>query len=73
MNVMNETHLVSRLITSPLPENVWISLLGGQTSLGTPYNKETIAFVFGWDNEFPDEPTDVSNFELQSHPVPIFT
>ena len=58
-------------VNLPLPENHWIALPGGLTSLGKPYNDPASAFSFGWDNEFPSEPTYVSSFELQSHPVRI--
>jgi dimethylhistidine N-methyltransferase len=71
VDVMNETDLRLRHVTPPLSENIWILLPGGQTSLGKPYNEETATYSFGWDNEFPCEPTYVSSFELQSHPVRI--
>ncbi|CAF5211045.1 unnamed protein product, partial [Rotaria magnacalcarata] len=58
-------------VTSPLPENIWIPLPGGQLSLGKSYSEQLPTYSFGWDNEFPSEPTYVSNFELQSHPVRI--
>ena len=60
-----------RQSTSALPENRWICLSGGQTSLGKPYNDNAESYSFGWDNEFSSEPTYVSSFELQSHPVRI--
>jgi len=71
LNVRNETDLRLHHVILPLPENIWISLPGGQTSLGKSYNEEATTFSFGWDNEFPCEPTYVPSFELQSHPVRI--
>jgi dimethylhistidine N-methyltransferase len=71
LDVMNEMDLHLHQVALPLSENIWVPLPGGQTSLGKPYNKDATTFSFGWDNEFPCEPTYVSSFELQSHPVRI--
>lgn len=70
-DLMNETYLDIHRMSLSLTENTWISLPGGQTSLGKPYNEDIATYSFGWDNEFPCEPTYVSDFELQSHPVRI--
>jgi formylglycine-generating enzyme required for sulfatase activity len=69
LDVISETDLRLHHVTSNLSENQWISLPGGQTSLGKPYNEQGTTFSFGCDNEFPCEATYVSSFELQSHPV----
>ncbi|CAF0826993.1 unnamed protein product [Rotaria sordida] len=71
LDIMNEKDFHFSHVTLPLPDNKWIVLPGGQISLGKPYNEEATTFSFGWDNEFPCEPTYVSSFELQSHPVRI--
>lgn len=71
MDSMNETNLRVHRVISSLTETIWISLPGGQTSLGKPYNEELATYSLGWDNEFPCESTHVSSFELQSHPVRI--
>ncbi|CAF4685641.1 unnamed protein product [Rotaria sp. Silwood1] len=71
LDIVNEEDFRLCHVTLPLPDNKWIQLPGGQISLGKPYNEKSTTFSFGWDNEFPCEPTYVSSFELQSHPVRI--
>ncbi|CAF2465135.1 unnamed protein product [Rotaria sp. Silwood2] len=68
---MNEEDFRLCHVTLPLSDNKWIPLPGGQISLGKAYNENKTTYSFGWDNEFPCEPTYVPSFELQSHPVRI--
>lgn len=63
--------LTLRQVNVPLSENRWVTVPGGRTSLGKPYNEDVKAYSYGWDNEFPSEPTYVTSFELQTHPVRI--
>ena len=69
MDIIIESNLCQTSTISFLPENNWVTLPGGQTSLGKSYNNQPSTFSFGWDNEFPRELCYVSPFQMQSHPV----
>ncbi|CAF1098527.1 unnamed protein product [Adineta steineri] len=69
MDIITEMDLRQTSVVSSLPENRWVTLPGGQTSLGKPYNDQPSTFSFGWDNEFPRESCHVPSFQIQSHPV----
>ena len=47
LNATKEMNLSTRQVTGPLSENRWVTVQGGQTALGKPYNDETKAFSFG--------------------------
>lgn len=69
LDIIRENDLCQTLYVSSLPDNTWVMLPGGQTSLGKSYNVQTETYSFGWDNEFPCEPAYISAFEMQSHPI----
>lgn len=65
----NDLHKSASPHVSSLPDNTWVILPGGQTSLGKPYGDHIERYSFGWDNEFPCESAYIPTFEMQSHSI----
>jgi len=69
LDITYEDEFYRSLHISSLPDNNWVFLPGGQTSLGKSYDVPINEYSFGWDNEFPCESAYISPFEMQSHPI----
>jgi L-histidine N-alpha-methyltransferase len=69
VEAVNDPDLRQRHVAFSLVDNTWVTLHAAQTLLEQLYCDKIMKCSFHWNKEVFSEPTYVSGFELQSHPV----